>query len=136
MRNRLIKWMDQIGLAKALNLETCITLFNDLDDKTIHTNSVLRYPIFYKNKNYSGHNPSLLNYPYFLKQIENIFLPEIEEFSNSLIIPLGRAVQNVLDQIEKEKKKNFKYILSGFPHPSYLNVGSEAIFEKRKKRIS
>ena len=38
MRNRLIKWMDQIGLAKALNLETCITLFNDLDDKTIHTN--------------------------------------------------------------------------------------------------
>ena len=31
--------------------------------------------------------------------------------------------------------KNFKYILSGFPHPSSLNVGSEAVFKERKKEF-
>jgi hypothetical protein len=132
MRTRLIRWLDEIGVSEALRVETCSMLFNDLNDKTIHTSSVLRYPTFYNFVNYSGHSPKLFKTPYFIKQIQNIFLPEMEDFSNSLIIPLGSAVQSVFDYIKEKKMKNFKYILSGFPHSSSLNVGSETIFKKNK----
>ena len=132
MRTRLIKWLDEIGVSNALGFDSCSIPFDNLDDETIHTSAVLRYPIFYKLNNYSGHNPKLLSNPYFIKQIENIFLPEMENFSSSLIVPLGSAVQSVFNYIEEEKMKNFKYILSGFPHPSSLNVGSDKTFKKIK----
>ena len=107
-----------------------VIFFNDVDDETVHTSAVLRFPTFYKLNNYTGHNPKLLKTPYFIKKIENIFIPEMEIFSKSLIIPLGSAVQSVFSYIEEEKMKNFKYILSGFPHSSSLNVGSDKTFKK------
>lgn len=130
MRTRLIRWMDEIGVSNALGLDTCSIFFNDVDDETVHTSAVLRFPTFYKLNNYTGHNPKLLKTPYFIKKIENIFIPEMEIFSKSLIIPLGSAVQSVFSYIEEEKMKNFKYILSGFPHSSSLNVGSDKTFKK------
>ena len=59
-------------------------------------------------------------------------LPELQNFSDSLIIPLGSAVQTVINYIRTNEMINYKYILEGFPHPSSLNVGSEKLFKKKK----
>ena len=132
MRNRLIGWLDDIGIQKSLEIQSSSLLFDILGQEALHSTSVLRYTAFINKKNYSGHSPNILGIPYFRKHIENIFVPEIQIFSKCLIIPLGSAVQKVFNYISTLKMKNFKYIVNGFPHPSSLNVGSGKLFKERK----
>ena len=132
MRNRLISWLDDIGIQKSLEIQSSSHLFDILGQYALHLTFVLRYPAFINKKNYSVHSPNILGIPYFRKHIENIFVPEIQIFSKCLIIPLGSAVQKVFNYISTSKMKNFKYIVNGFPHPSSLNVGSGKLFKKRK----
>ena len=130
MRNRLIGWLDDIGIQKSLGIQSSTLLFDILGQDALHSTSVLRYPAFI-NKKKLGHSPKILKVPYFKKHVENIFVPEIRYFSNSLIIPLGSAVQSVLITLKKIEKA-FKFLLNGFPHPSPLNVGSNNILKKNK----
>ena len=132
MRKNLISWLDGIGVYKSLSIKSSAELFNDLNQNTLHTTSVLRFPVFINKNNYSGHNPKILSNSYFRNQIDCVFTPELEKFSNSLIIPLGSAVQTVINYIRGNEMINHKYILEGFPHPSTLNVGSDKLFKERK----
>jgi hypothetical protein len=133
MRRRLIGWLDDIGIQKSLDIKSSSLLFDISSQDALHATSVLRYPSFINKKNYSGHSPNILKELYFRKHVENIFVPEIRDFSNCLILPLGSAVQSVFNYIMVSKMENFKYLVKEFPHPSSLNVGSGKIFKERKK---
>ena len=52
MRNRLIGWLDNIGIQKSLGIQSSSHLFEILGQDALHSTSVLRNPAFINKKNY------------------------------------------------------------------------------------
>ena len=129
MRVILTKWLDEIGLSKTLKVNTMNELFNDLNDDILHTTSILRYPVFINHKNYTGYNPKMLKHKYFLNVINNTFIPELSMMKNALLIPLGSAVNEVINSL----KIKMPFCLKEFPHPSTANVWRNKQFNKHKE---
>jgi hypothetical protein len=50
--------LDEIGLQKALGLESCYNLFAS-SNHLVHTTSAIRHPVFVHGRNYTGHTPDL-----------------------------------------------------------------------------
>ena len=120
MRVNLIKMLDELELNKKLNLPTCEDLFS-IDSELLHSTSVLRYPVFKDNKNYTGSSPSPIKSQFLWNMIEKMLVPELNNFENKLIIPLGKNVNDVLVKLKAENKIKSNLILEGFPHPSGAN---------------
>ena len=132
MRTTLIKYMDELKINKILKIKTCESLFN-LDNKYLHTTSLVKYPVFDKGKNYSGAN--ILKKKILLEFIEDNFLKELKIFQNSIIIPLGNTVSSTIDYLNIKHQLNLKCFLKGFPHPSGLNVRKNIQFKDNKKEM-
>ena len=56
MRKNLIEMLDELELNKKIHLKSCKELFNS-HDELLHTTSVIPYPVFINDKNYTGSNP-------------------------------------------------------------------------------
>lgn len=135
MRKNLIDMLDQIGLNKKFKLDSSSELFNE-DNNLLHTTSLIKYPVFINGKNYNGHNPDILCNELLLKYIKKYFISEINELQNVVIIPLGKAVEEVLKYLIDNSIINNKYtILFGFPHPSGANGHRKEVFENNKKKL-
>lgn len=122
MRTNLIHMLDQCGLPQAISIRSTKTLF-DKNRHLLHTTSVIKYPVFYKNKNYTGHQPkihlskllSYYAYEVFPKELQTIHGP-------ALVIPLGKAVDDVISYLGAQNKLTSKHTyLVNFPHPSGAN---------------
>ena len=83
------------------NYETINELFED-KDYLLHTTSIVPYPVFINNKNYTGFNPRIMDNEVLYKYKKKYFYKEVEHLSNTLIIPLGKAVEEILQQMIKE----------------------------------
>ena len=135
MRENLIDMLDQIGLNKKFQLNSSRELFDE-DNNLLHTTSLIKYPVFINGKNYNGHNPDILCNELLLKYIQKYFISEINELQNVVIIPLGKAVEEVLTYLIDNSMINDRYtILFGFPHPSGANGHRKEIFENNKKKL-
>lgn len=135
MRENLIDMLDQIGLNKKFQLNSSSELFDE-DNNLLHTTSLIKYPVFINGKNYNGHNPDILCNELLLKYIQKYFISEINELQNVVIIPLGKAVEEVLTYLIDNSMINDRYtILFGFPHPSGANGHRKEIFENNKKKL-
>lgn len=120
MRKNLIMMLDDIGLNKKLALSSC-SEFYGAKNALIHSTSFLKYPVFYREKNYKGNSPSALRSPLW-SYVECYFIEEINQFRNVLIIPLGQSVKDVISKLRDEGKLNKDHVyLENFPHPSGLN---------------
>lgn len=134
LRKNMVNMLDEIKLNEALNINSCLELFED-KDYLLHTISLIPYPVFVKNQNYTGHTPKLLKSEFLMKYVYDNFVNEIknlENFKNILIIPLGKAVEEVLIKLSEEKIINKDQILKGFPHPSGANVNRVAQLSENK----
>lgn len=134
LRKNTITMLDIISLNKALNIDSCSELFLD-KDYLIHTTALVSYPVFIKDKNYTGHTPSLIKSEFLMKYVYDIFIEEIktiEEFDKAIIIPLGKAVLEVLIKLSEEGYIKEEQILKGFPHPSGANVNRVNELNKNK----
>lgn len=135
MRENLIDMLDQIGLNKKFQLNSSSELFDE-DNNLLHTTSLIKYPVFINGKNYNGHNPDILCNELLIKYIKKYFISEINELQNVVIIPLGKAVEEVLKYLIDNSIINNNYtILFGFPHPSGANGHRKEIFENNKKKL-
>lgn len=137
LRKNIISMLDDIRLNEALSLNSCSSLFED-KDYLLHTISLIPYPVFVKKQNYSGHTPKLLKSELLMKYVYNNFIKElnnIEKFKDILIIPLGRAVEEVLYKLLEEGIICEKQILKGFPHPSGANVNRLVQLEENKSNL-
>lgn len=124
IRKNIINMLDEINLNKALNINSCSELFHE-KDHLLHTVSLIPYPVFVKKQNYSGHTPRLIKSEFLMKYIYENFINEIkslENFEQILLIPLGRAVEEVLFELESNGFIKEEQILKNFPHPSGANV--------------
>lgn len=133
MRKNLIDMLDEIGLNKKLNIISCSDMFCE-GNSLIHTTSLIKYPVFIDGKNYNGHNPEIIKNKILFKYVQNNFINELKELHSILIIPLGKAVEEVLMYLVDNCliDNNYK-ILYGFPHPSGANGHRKKIFENNKK---
>ena len=132
MRTTLIKYMDELKINKIIKIKSCESLFN-LDNKYLHTTSLVKYPVFDKGKNYSGVN--ILKKRMLLNFIEKNFLKELKMHQNSIIIPLGNTVSSTIDFLNINYQLKLRCFLKGFPHPSGLNVRKNIQFKENKNQM-
>ena len=120
MRSNLVNMLDELSLNEKLNIETCSSLF-EKDDEMLHTTSMIPYPVFVNNRNYTGSNPKIIEEEILYHYVKKYFYKEVKILSNALIIPLGKSVEEVLFQMIEEKMVRKEQCLLGFPHPSGAN---------------
>ncbi|MGL6173119.1 MAG: hypothetical protein ACRC1P_00710 [Cellulosilyticaceae bacterium] len=137
LRNNIISMLDDIKLNEALNLRSSEELFKEKDE-LLHTVSLIPYPVFVKRENYSGHAPKLIKNQFLMEYVRNNFIEEFRRLENSenvVLIPLGRAVEEVLCRLQDERIINNNQILEGFPHPSGANVNRLVQFKEHKEAM-
>lgn len=134
MRKNLIEMLDELGLNRKLHIESCNELFED-KDYLLHTTSIIPYPVFINNKNYTGSNPKIMDNQVLYDYAKKYFYKEVECLSNTLIIPLGKAVEEILQQLIKENLIEKEQCLLGFPHPSGANGHRKSQFQENKNKL-
>ena len=137
LRKNIIDMLDDIKLNEALGLKGCEELFGEKDN-LLHTVSLIPYSVFVKKQNYSGHTPKLMKSSFLMKYVYNNFIDELKSLDNYksiLLIPLGRAVEEVLCKLEAEGVIGSNQILKGFPHPSGANVNRLVQLEENKENM-
>ncbi len=137
IRKNIISMLDEITLNKALNIDSCSELFNK-KDYLLHTVSLIPYPVFVKKQNYSGHTPKLIKSEFLMKYIYENFIDEFNSLDNSkdiLLIPLGRAVEEVLLELASKELIKVGQILNNFPHPSGANVNRITQLKEHKENM-
>lgn len=134
MRKNLIEMLDNLLLNKKLNLSTCAQLFEEADN-LLHTTSIIPYPVFINNKNYTGTNPKILDNKILYSYVRKYFYKEIEKLPNALIIPLGKTVEEVLEKMIEEGMIKKEQCLLGFPHPSGANGHRKKQFVENKAKL-
>ena len=132
MRATLVKFLDELKVNKILKIQSCESLFN-LNNKYLHSSSLVKYPVFDKGKNYSGVN--ILKKKILLDFIEDNFLKELEIFQGSIIVPLGNAVSSTIDYLNIKHQLKLQCFLKGFPHPSGLNARKNIQFKENREEM-
>lgn len=133
-RSNIIEMMDQLTIPQILGLVSSRQLFES-HRHLLHTTSIVRYPVFVKGKNYNGHNPSLLRTPLFHKYLYEEIVAELNAIPDALILPLGKAVSEVLMHLREKGLLKAKQVLFEFPHPSGANGHRQVQFVRNLKRF-
>jgi hypothetical protein len=134
MRKNLISMLDEIKLNESLGIETCNELFISKTDFLLSTSALL-FPTFVDRKNYTGHSPQLLKYNPFLEIMDFYLLNQLLLSNEALIIPLGKAVSEVLTRLIQLGKIDSKRVFIGFPHPSGANGHRKKDFSEIKNHL-
>jgi hypothetical protein len=136
MRANLMTMLNQCGIPESLYINDSLALFNECRT-LLHTTSVIKYPVFYQGKNYTGHQPGMLQSKLLAEYATKFFAEEIGEINKSaLIIPLGKTVESIIRHLLADKKLAGHTILFGFPHPSGANGHRVRQFEKQKYSLA
>lgn len=134
LRKNIISMLDEIKLNEALNIESSSELFAD-KDYLLHTVSLIPYPVFVKGKNYTGHTPKLIKSDFLMTYVNENFIDEISNLEDVFIIPLGRAVEEVLEELISKNILKEEQVLKGFPHPSGANVNRLPQLKENKEAM-
>lgn len=134
MRHHLINMLDELRLPEHLGIPSSGALFHH-DSRFLHTVSLIRYPVFTKGKNYTGHQPLIGKSPMLSKWAEDTVKRDLVMPQEPLIIPLGTAAGDFLKGqcdagILKEEQ-----CLFGFPHPSGANGHRVKQFQEHKELL-
>ncbi|MFK8068487.1 MAG: hypothetical protein AB8D52_09590 [Gammaproteobacteria bacterium] len=132
MRKNLVSMLDELDFAKIFDVPTSTDLFGS---EILRTGSVLKYPVFKKGANYTGHSPKPTSHPVLVKMIDEVLGDELDEIGDCLILPLGKSVEYVLDYLVSQGRLDQKRILNGFPHPSGANGHRKKQFAECKKSL-
>ena len=118
MRVNLVNMLDEIGLNGYLGIQSVSSLFAE-DRRLMHATSILRYPVFNKSHNYTGHGPRPESNPLLAQVVDTLFLQEILCFHGCVIIPFGKIASSCVARISN-LRECFQ-IVNGLPHPSPAN---------------
>jgi hypothetical protein len=152
MRNNLVAMMDELGFPEVFGISTSADLFGS---ELLRTGSVLKYPVFNGSqnntqndtrnstrnyiqnyiRNYNGHTPNPIKHPALRQMIDTVLAGELKSIGRCLILPLGKAVESVLQYSVSRGLVNDDQILSGFPHPSGANGHRKKQFEQHRERL-
>ncbi len=118
MRNRIVMWLDSLGLQQRLGIPSTARLFDDRC--LLHTTSLIRYPVFVGDQytNYRGVSPRPQDSPLLRSFVLDVLVPELATIPDALVIPMGSAVSRAITHLHVT---NVDRCLIGFPHPSGAN---------------
>jgi hypothetical protein len=137
MRTHLIAMLNELGLPALLGIADSGDLFNE-HRELLHTTSVIRYPLFNKGDNYTGHQPKMLSSELIRRYALNDFAEQLAAVSDAVIIPLGKSVSDVLRNIAEAEPSSGDTLLNrcllDFPHPSGANGHRKKQFEAWKEQ--
>lgn len=132
MRRNLVQMLDALELPALLGIETTASLFHQ-HQELLHPTSLLKQPVFYREKNYSGHQPKISRSPLLRHYAEEHFVAEINQLRKpTLLIPLGRVVEAQVRSLIHDGRIEQHQLLSGFPHPSGANGHRKKQFEENQ----
>lgn len=132
MRTNLIQMLDELDMGEVWKLDTCKKIFDE-ECALLHTTSLIRYPVFVNGKNYSGSSPKILETEILLNFVKTLFIPEIQQMKKKfMIVPLGKAVEDVLRFLVSQDVLCNEQCLFGFPHPSGANAHRLSQFKSNK----
>lgn len=132
MRRNLVQMLDTLELPALLGSETTASLFHQ-HQELLHPTSLLKQPVFYREKNYSGHQPKINRSPLLRHYAEEHFVAEINQLQKpALLIPLGRVVETQVRGLIHDGRIEQHQLLSGFPHPSGANGHRKKQFEENQ----
>lgn len=134
MRKYLIQMLDELGLHSYLDIASTSELFGKASH-LVQTASLIRYPVFYKGKNYSGSTPKMLKNELLKKHIMDSFTNELVSLQNPLIIPLGVNVTGVFEYFIENGYVSPGSVLYGFPHTSGGNGHRHRQFAENKEQM-
>lgn len=134
LRQNLIQFLNGLNLNEKLGIDDAVELFEE-HDELLHTISLIPYPVFVKEKNYTGHAPNLLKSSILMHYVRDNFITELHQLGNVLIIPLGKRVEEVILHLAHEGLLNENQVLKGFPHPSGANGHRFKQFEQNKESM-
>ena len=132
MRKNLIEMLNELKLNEKLKMKSCEELFEEKEN-LLHTTSLIPYPVFIKEKNYTGHSPKILEDEVLSSYVSNYFYKEARSLPKALIIPLGKSVEEVLQNMVEKNLLKEEQILFGFPHPSGANGHRKMQLEENKE---
>ncbi|MBT2691191.1 hypothetical protein J7I93_23945 [Bacillus sp. ISL-47] len=136
MRANLISMLNQCGIPKALHINSSNALFHE-KGSLLHTTSIIKYPVFYRGQNYTGHQPGIFQSNLLAEYATKIFADEIGELNeNALIIPLGKTVESIIRHLLGDSRLTGHTFLFGFPHPSGANGHRIRQFEEQKYSLA
>ncbi|MFG3444335.1 hypothetical protein ACGFZ1_06475 [Bacillus velezensis] len=135
MRQHIIEMLNECSLPAALHVEDSSRLF-DSKRELLHTTSVIKHPVFYKQKNYTGHRPAISRSALLSRYALRCFPDEIEMMEKDiLLIPLGKAAESACRMLKKNGRMRQAVILEGFPHPSGANGHRFKQFHENKQSL-
>jgi hypothetical protein len=120
MRANLLAMLDELGVHEHLGLHSPADLFQG-GFKYLHTTSVVRYPVFVNGKNHTGQSPRIVRSPLLQRYALELFGSDLEALADTLIIPLGKSVEEAVRFVCAKKSLSLPYCLWNFPHPSGAN---------------
>lgn len=85
MRQNLIEMLDQCGLPTYFHLKSSVSLFEEHRD-FIHTTSLIKYPVFHKNNNYTGHQPKVEQSSLLSTYAYDVFPAELNQIKDTLLL--------------------------------------------------
>ncbi len=134
MRAKLIRMLDDIGVAGHFGVQTCASLFSD-HAKLVFSTSLVSFPVFVRGKNYTGNSPPPLKHAVLRKVIETVFVARVTHSSRALVVPLGKTVSTVVEALAGDGKIDLRRCLMGFPHPSGGNGHRVRIFKENRDAL-
>ena len=116
LRSNLINQLNHWGFHKWLDLSDAADLFST-SRHLVQTTSLLRYPVFVRDKDYRG-TPDMTKHPLLRKYLLENFVAEVEELTDAVFVGLGPQVQKVLDRLIQERALKHDRVIGGMLHPS------------------
>jgi hypothetical protein len=134
MRANLLAMLDDIGVPSALGIKSSADLFGDRSELQ-HSTSAIRYPVFRRGENYTGHGPKPLDDTHLRDFMLRNLGPELQATSKAFIIPLGKVVDETIQFLIARGMLEPERCAGGFPHPSPANGHRRSIFEKNEAAL-
>jgi hypothetical protein len=116
LRSNLIKELNDWGFHRWLGLQDSAQLFASAR-QLLQTASLLRYPVFVKDKDYRG-KPDMAKHPLLRKHLLQYFVADVEKLKDAVFVGLGPEVQRTLDRLVEQRVLPADRVIGGMLHPS------------------
>jgi hypothetical protein len=71
MRRNLVRMLDELSIGEILGTSSASDLFGS-ESHLLHTTSAIRYPTFYRGRNYTGSRPSLVQCAFLMHYVREV----------------------------------------------------------------
>jgi hypothetical protein len=134
MRARLVDLLNHVGVQQWLGVGSAEDLFGR-SSELVQFTSLLRYPVFYRDKNYNG-TPDMFKTIVLRDLLFQQFVEDARRRPDAVFLPLGDTAGRTLEILDERGLISRSRIVTGMPHPSTANNERIDFFLGQSKRAA